>query len=475
MAKEIKLTKKYKVYIIEIYQKLYVSICIKGILMSYRNYLLPLSCTLSLLGCGSGSESISEPIIVNTATADTTPPQIEIVGDNPLTLMYGDLYIDAGASALDNIDGAIEVTIFGDVNTEKIGTYTVNYKATDEAGNISEALREVIVLDIKLEDIIDDSNLLDCLRSNELNTASEVKSIDCADKYITSTVGIQHLKNLEIIELTSNNITEIDTSRNTKLKSLKVENNELTSVSLDENIFLESLYLGGNNLKSLDVSKNVNLEYFSSWGVWRYAQIHNFSFVKNKRLKYVDIQNNDITNVDLSNNVELEYLNLSFNNISSELDLRNNTNLKSLVIRDNHLVEMVNIEENIYLESLDLWGNDIVNIDVKENVRLKELNLGDNRVDGINLSENINLESVYLYDNYISNIDLSNNVKLKKADLTWNNLKSINLERNIELESITLKNNSIEKIDLIKNVRLSYLELDLDVLCAGEKCSLRNK
>jgi len=82
---------------------------------------------------------------------DQTAPVITLVGDNAPTLSTGDIYIEQGATALDNVEGdiSVDITISGDsVNTTTPGTYTVTYNLTDLAGNVAnEITRQVTVQD----------------------------------------------------------------------------------------------------------------------------------------------------------------------------------------------------------------------------------------------------------------------------------------------------------------------------------------
>jgi len=80
---------------------------------------------------------------------DNVPPVITISGDNPTSVELGTSYTDAGATAIDNVDGTVPVTIESnnvDINT--VGTYTVEYAATDAAGNTATATRTVEVIDV---------------------------------------------------------------------------------------------------------------------------------------------------------------------------------------------------------------------------------------------------------------------------------------------------------------------------------------
>ena len=79
---------------------------------------------------------------------DTTPPVITLVGDNSMTLNFGDTFTDKGATALDNIDGNITSRIvpINSVNTNVAGTYTVTYNVTDLAGNHAQEVTRTVVV-----------------------------------------------------------------------------------------------------------------------------------------------------------------------------------------------------------------------------------------------------------------------------------------------------------------------------------------
>ena len=80
---------------------------------------------------------------VSTTVADTTAPVITVTGANPATVLVGNSYTDAGATA----DGGETVTSSGTVNTSVVGAYTITYSATDSANNTGTATRTVNVVD----------------------------------------------------------------------------------------------------------------------------------------------------------------------------------------------------------------------------------------------------------------------------------------------------------------------------------------
>ena len=70
---------------------------------------------------------------------DTTPPILSLVGTSPVNLNLGDTYTDAGATATDLVDDDAVLTgnisVNNPVDTNVLGSYTVTYDVTDNAGN----------------------------------------------------------------------------------------------------------------------------------------------------------------------------------------------------------------------------------------------------------------------------------------------------------------------------------------------------
>jgi len=66
---------------------------------------------------------------------DTTAPVITLTGESNINLNVGDSYTEAGATAVDDVDGEVAVVISGSVDTSIAGTYTITYNASDGASN----------------------------------------------------------------------------------------------------------------------------------------------------------------------------------------------------------------------------------------------------------------------------------------------------------------------------------------------------
>ena len=77
---------------------------------------------------------------------DSQAPQITLVGEAVLNLTLGQDYEELGATAVDNLDGELDVVITGQVGSE-LGVYTLTYTAADLAGNIASVTRTVQVVE----------------------------------------------------------------------------------------------------------------------------------------------------------------------------------------------------------------------------------------------------------------------------------------------------------------------------------------
>ncbi len=77
---------------------------------------------------------------------DTTVPVITLIGETTVSITEGDIYIDQGATATDDIDGDLTTSIVVSnlVNTNMIGSYTVTYNVSDTAGNLAEELTRTV-------------------------------------------------------------------------------------------------------------------------------------------------------------------------------------------------------------------------------------------------------------------------------------------------------------------------------------------
>ena len=97
-------------------------------------------------GNGTFDSPYSLKEIVNV---DKEKPVITVLGNNPITIEQGSTYVDAGATAVDNVDGDItnKIIILSNVNINVLGNYTITYVVSDTSGNKRSVSRIVNVIE----------------------------------------------------------------------------------------------------------------------------------------------------------------------------------------------------------------------------------------------------------------------------------------------------------------------------------------
>ena len=114
-------------------------------------------CSLKVTDDGGAIGVDYVTITVTLIVVDNIPPVITINPPNPVNLGIGFTYVEKGATAWDNVDGDIthkidtvgfvDVNNNDSVNTNVVGTYRVHYVVSDSAGNKTDTIRIVNVLE----------------------------------------------------------------------------------------------------------------------------------------------------------------------------------------------------------------------------------------------------------------------------------------------------------------------------------------
>jgi len=86
---------------------------------------------------GAGTAVYLNDSAGNLGLGDAVAPVITLNGAASVDVPSGTAYSDAGAAAIDNIDGDItaSIVVSNAVNTAAVGSYTVTYNVQDFAGN----------------------------------------------------------------------------------------------------------------------------------------------------------------------------------------------------------------------------------------------------------------------------------------------------------------------------------------------------
>ncbi len=120
---------------------------------------------------------------------DTTAPVITLEGNSTITLAQFTPFTDLGATAVDDMDGLVEVVVSGTVNSAIVGTYTLTYTAMDKAGNQATRTREVTIVDTTLPELSLHGAALLTLRQNETYIEEGASAYDAVDGALTVTIS----------------------------------------------------------------------------------------------------------------------------------------------------------------------------------------------------------------------------------------------------------------------------------------------
>ena len=289
-------------------------------------------------------------------------------------------------------------------------------------------------------------------------TGKEIK-IDLNNKNIgnieLNLLSCVEFKNLEEINLSNNNISDIEFLKDLnipKLKKLdlsfnkiinsknnnnKLSQNEFNNTKKDKDFLNKEIILDNNNLFAKD-----------------------FEEIKKQIINNYQINNN----IDNNNDIYDDEYNSFF---MTSVKKSKNDNKKDLIML---LLNKLNKLENKVLEFLNVKLN--INLTKEEiKIDLNNKNIGNIELNLLSSVEFNNLEEINLSNNNISDIEFVkdfNAPKLKKLDLSFNKISNISplkdfAKINNRIEKINLNNNSINNIEILKSNIFPFMkEINLD-------------
>lgn len=200
-----------------------------------------------------------------------------------------------------------------------------------------------------------DENFKQCILSSGYEKVEDVVSLVCKSKGIGSIAGIEYLPNLKDVNVSYNNLKQIDLRAN-KLTNFYAIYNGISDVKLGGNPDLESLELSSNAIKTIDLAGVENLEYLVVWGnELEYVDLHHL-----QSLKSTYLGNNNLTSLDVSNLIALTRLYANDNQLSA-IDVSKNRNLEILVVRNNN-IRNLNLKNNKKLAKDEIGVDQFVRV-----------------------------------------------------------------------------------------------------------------
>jgi prepilin-type N-terminal cleavage/methylation domain-containing protein len=174
----------------------------------------------------------------NVFNIDNGKPIITLNGDNSITINKGSTYIDAGATATDNVDTNIAVTSSGTINPNIIGTYTITYNAVDSSGNAADpVIRTINVVDVLAPVLTINGNNPVNINVNEVYADAGATAIDDVDGDVTDKIVTTGSVNPSIPGAYSITYTVSDSTGNisTATRTVNVIDNIIPTVSFGTN------------------------------------------------------------------------------------------------------------------------------------------------------------------------------------------------------------------------------------------------
>lgn len=354
-----------------------------------------------------------------------------------------------------NIKSSYVIT-FKNKNLEKAIRNSINKPIGDIYKSDVENITNLDASSSNIDDINGIENLTNLqilnLSQNQLTHVSVLRylaylrDLDLSQNKISDINELRGLNNLYYLNLSNNEITDISELKYfTYLRTLLLNSNEIVDIgSIQGLISLQQLSLKNNRINSINALRgltNLNLLYLGQNEILDYSPT---------KLYYDKILNKDFDLIDSTDeNV------VTFKDINLERAIRSEINKPSGDIYKS------DVERILSLHPYDEGIQDISGIENLTNLQF--LDLSQSKISDISeLKSLTKLQTLLLSDNEISDISpLQNLTDLKRLDLDYNRISDITpLQYLSDLNELSLKNNRITNITKLKwltNLKTLYL------------------
>ena len=270
------------------------------------------------------------------------------------------------------------------------------------------------------------------LTNLDASGCTTLKSLKCFGNKLTS-LNVSGCTALTELKCYDNQLTSLDVSSCTALKKLDCYRNKLTSLNVSGCTALTELYCYDNQLTALDVSQNTALKELYCY-----------------RIK--------LTSLDVSSCTALTELKCNENQLTA-LDVSQNTALKELECYKNKLTSL-DVSSCTALKKLKCYKNPLTALDVSQNTALTELDCNKNQLTALDLSQNTVLTTLICHQNQLTALDLSQNTVLTKLFCSYNPLTTLDVSENTVLTWLACVENKLAALDVSQNTALTWLDCD---------------
>ncbi|WP_203257892.1 T9SS type A sorting domain-containing protein [Hyunsoonleella ulvae] len=364
--------------------------------------------------------------------------------------------LDIGANT------ALEVLDFSDNELADI-----NLSANSNLIALSGSQNQLTEVD-DLSSVVLESLILDNNQISQLNTV------------------LNSLPSLKHLSVSSNALTDLNTSINVSLIELNVSNNAITSLELASNL---------NQLKNFNCSNNgidggMDLSTLGT-GACPAQNLNNpLDFcpdtitinVSGNQIEFVSIQNginSEISNFSATNNPNLNCIQVDDENNVGASWIKDITAVYSIdckfgetyVPDDNFEQALIDLGYDIaplddyvptiiieVVTDLDISGNNITDLTgIEDFTALRVFNCSNNTISTIDVGSNINLTEINCSNNTLTHLDLTNNTGVVSVDISNNDFTEFDVSLIPALEVLDCNQNEIVELDFTTNPTLTNL------------------
>lgn len=228
----------------------------------------------------------------------------------------------------------------------------------------------------------------------DISACTGLKTLNCSYCPIeTETLDVLNLSNLETIDASGCNLSEITLDGAVKLSSLNINCNEITDLHIPET----------NEIKILDCSESLGIETINFAVLTKlesldvsdsYVPELDFSICPDLQVLNAmntgfgnpdaTTDNEDLPNIDidLKSNAKLKDIDMSMVNVNV-LTLPENDIVANLSASNSAVTQIVNLEKQLGLETLNIAGTGISALDLSANTNLKQVSCTESQKTGI--------------------------------------------------------------------------------------------
>ena len=356
------------------------------------------------------------------------------------------------------------------------------------------------------------------LTDDEIAWVTEINAVEMG---ISNLKGVEYLTELKYLDVSFNNLGQLDLSQNTKLVRLDCGSNQLTSLDLSNNTELRMLFCTNNQLTSLDVTNNTKLRYLycsgnqignaemgklvASMPTYRPESQENPSIGTFKVFDNSVDDQNIITAAQVNAAKAKNWQVVAYFTNGGEQDYEgfigytiNDTNFPDATFRSyvsskcdtnrdgilgieeieavtkidiswvfyQNLTDLTGVQYFTELTSLNCHKLNLTTLDVSKNKKLTKLDCGYNTLTSLNVSGCTALTELDCSSNQLTSLDVSDCTALTILNCDINKLTALSVSNNTALTTLNCQQNQLTVLDVTNNTALTSLDVSYNKLNA---------